>query len=52
MSDFRYECSLVLREKIILCNVERQEKKQTKKMNEKFPPDTFPSDISLNESVL
>lgn len=30
MSDFRYECSLVLREKIILCNVERQEKNKQK----------------------
>lgn len=52
MSDFRYECSLVLREKIILCNVERQEKKTNKKMNEEFPPDTFPSEMSLNKSVL
>lgn len=31
MSDFRYEWSLVLREKIILCNVERQEKKNKEK---------------------
>lgn len=52
MSDFRYEWSLVLREKITLCNVERQGKKPNKKMNEKFPPDTFPSEISLNKSVL
>lgn len=31
MSDFWYEWSLVLREKIVLCNVERQKKKKQKK---------------------
>lgn len=49
MSDFWYEWSLVLREKMVLCNVERQKKA---KKNEKFLPVAFPSEIFLNKSVL